>query len=496
MIVIIILRRVMVFMNINLDKYVLVDLDFIKDNKDIIKFHTTEIICTNEDNIYFSVPNYKIDLLFNKNYVNIDVFNKFYITKSSKYILDLIVEPQNKENYKQIKNIDQFLKVYKDCLPDNEKTKRLEYDILELILKKTPKERTISLKNSLDILNQYYNEKLYKESVEYILDIMTELAFIERVNLIHLVNAAKDSINQVYFDNVESYDTQFIASNIILLVVKLIDKIYPNIKLFYECDTFNCRNVIEHGNRVFIIFIEFLLYYNKQIKNKFSLKTITNFNKKFKKYYEKVFKHYNIEREDIKFEDIFKNGLKKIPIQNLSTFAAGAFWHDVVKIKQLDYLNINRSKEYKLQSTSHAIKGFQFLKFFRNYNDDIALIVGTHHEYYGYGYSILKTLIQKNIKENKSINPSWLISNNSSDIETLDALAFFPSKVLEIIDLYDTIVTPQKNYERNGVTSKEAVELMFNNYIKDETQIDPIIFELFINFLSDIMKEEVSNPFD
>ncbi|MDO6993275.1 phosphohydrolase, partial [Brachyspira innocens] len=136
------------------------------------------------------------------------------------------------------------------------------------------------------------------------------------------------------------------------------------------------------------------------------------------------------------------------------------------------------------------------LKFFRNYNDDIALIVGTHHEYYGYGYSILKTLIQKNIKENKSINPSWLISNNSSDIETLEALAFFPSKVLEIVDLYDTIVTPQKNYERNGLTSKEAVELMFNNYIKDETQIDPIIFELFINFLSDIMKEDVSNPFD
>ncbi|MDA1468396.1 hypothetical protein OGZ02_05965 [Brachyspira hyodysenteriae] len=73
-----------------------------------------------------------------------------------------------------------------------------------------------------------------KRSAEYILDIMTELAFIERVNLIHLVNAAKDSINQIYFDNVESYDTQFIANSIILSAVKLIDKIYPNIKIFYE----------------------------------------------------------------------------------------------------------------------------------------------------------------------------------------------------------------------------------------------------------------------
>ena len=416
-------------MSINLDKYALVDFDFIKSHLEIIKFHSKEIVCLNEDNVCLSLPNHKLDILFDKNYVNSDLFSKFYITKSSKEILDLILEAKDNKNYKEIKNINQFLKIYKDCLPDSEITKRFEYDILEIILRESPKARAISLENHLDILNQYYDKHLYNETIDYILDIMTELAFIERINLIYLINAAKDRINQIYFDNVESYDTQFIASNIILLVVKLIDKIYPNIKLFYECDTFNCRNVIEHGNRVFIIFIEFLLYYNKQIKNKFSLKTITNFNKKFKKYYEKVFKHYNIEREDIKFEDIFKNGLKKIPIQNLATFAAGAFWHDVVKIKQLDYLNINRSKEYKLQSTSHAIKGFQFLKFFRNYNDDIALIVGTHHEYYGYGYSILKTLIQKNIKENKSINPSWLISNNSSDIETLDALAFFPSKV-------------------------------------------------------------------
>ncbi|MDA1468395.1 hypothetical protein OGZ02_05960 [Brachyspira hyodysenteriae] len=53
-------------------------------------------------------------------------------------------------------------------------------------------------------------------------------------------------------------------------------------------------------------------------------------------------------------------------------------------------------------------------------------------------------MIQKIEKENKTIKPLWLISNNSSDIEALDALAFFPAKVLEIIDLYDTIVTPQK----------------------------------------------------
>ncbi|WP_297298952.1 phosphohydrolase [uncultured Brachyspira sp.] len=483
-------------MSINLDKYALVDFDFIKNHLEIIKFHSKEIVCLNEDNICLSLPNHKLDILFDKNYVNSDLFSKFYITKSSKEILDLILEAKDNKNYKEIKNINQFLKIYKDCLPDSEITKRFEYDILEIILRESPKARAISLENHLDILNQYYDKHLYNEAIDYILDIMTELAFIERINLIHLVNAAKDRINQIYFDNVEYYDTQHISNNIILSVTKLIDKIYPNIDLFYKFDTFTCRNVIGHGNRVFIMFIEFFLYYNEQVKSQFALKTIANFNKKFKKYYKKIFKHYKINKKTITFESIFKNGLKKISLPNIAIFAAGAFWHDVVKIKQLDYLNINKSKEYNKKSTSHAIKGYQFLKLFRNYNDDISLIVGMHHEYYGHGYSVLRAFMHKQIKENKEINPIWLISSNSEDIERLESLAFLPAKILEIVDLYDTIVLPQKNYDRSGLEAKEAVKLIYKNYIKDDTQIDPILFDLFINFLKDVKKEDVVNPFD
>ena len=483
-------------MNIDLDRYALVSLSFIKDNLDIIKFHSTEVICSNKDNICLSIPNYKLDILFDKNYVNIELFNKFYITKSSKCILDLLLESKDSENYQQIKSIDQFLKVYKDCLPDSEKTKKLEYDILEILLKRTTKEKDLVLKNYLDILNLYYNEKLYEESIPYILDIMTELAFIERINLIHLVNAAKDSINQIYFDNVESYDTLHTTNSIMISVVKLIDKIYPKIDSFYNYDAFNLKNVIGHGNRVFIIFIEFLLYYNKQVKNKLALKIIANFNNKFKKYYKKIFKHYKVDKKSVNFEDIFKNGLKKIPFEKIANFAAGAFWHDVVKVKQIDYLNINKSREYIMKSTSHAIKGFQFLKFFRNYNDDISVIVGMHHEYYRYGHSILKGIIHKHLKDNKTINPIWLISNNTVDLETLESLAFFPAKVLEIIDLFDTMVMPQKDYDREAISAQEAVTLIYNNYIKNEVQVDPILFDLFVNFLKDIKKEDVDNPFD
>ncbi|WP_300369350.1 phosphohydrolase [Brachyspira sp.] len=481
-------------MDIDLDKYIPIDLNFIKNNIDIIKFNTPELICTSNDNIHLIIPNHKIDILLDKSYINSDIFNNFYINKNSKSIIDLILQLQNKDKYKQIKNINQFLKVYKDCLPDSENTKRFEYEILELILEKTPKERFMSLKNYIDILNQYYNDKLYSDAIQYILNIITELAFIERANLIHLVNAAKDQINQIYFDNVEYYDTQYMQNSLILSVTKLINKIYPNISLFYGFTNFNCRNVIGHGNRVFITFIEFMFYYNEQIDNQLNLKTIINFDKKFSGYYKNVFNKYKIYKKNIRFEDIFKNGLKKISLENIANFASGAFWHDVVKIKQLDYINIDKTDDYIKESTSHAIKGYQFLKLFRNYNDDISLMVGMHHEYYGYGYSILTTIMHTHLKENKSINPMWLISDNAYDVETLQSLAFFPAKILDIIDIFDTTVMPQKNYDRKEMNTKDAIEFIYNNYIVKETQLDPILFKLFVDFLMDIKKENIQNP--
>ncbi|OEJ14878.1 phosphohydrolase [Brachyspira hampsonii] len=480
-------------MDIDLEKYTAIDINFIKENIDTIKFNSPEIICTSNDNLYLSIPNYKIDILFDKNSINSDIFNNFYITKNSKSIIDLVLEKNEKNEYKHIENINQFIKVYKDCMPDSENTKNFEYKMLEMILEESPKERFISIKNYIDILNQYYNEELYADAIKYILEIITRLAFIERINLIHLVNASKDKMNQVYFDDLEYYDTQIAANDLILSITKLVEKIYPNISLFYGFDNFDCRNVIGHGNRVFIIFIEFMLYYNEQIDNHLNLRTIINFNKKFKRFYENVFKRYKINKTNIKFNDIFKNGLKKISIENIASFAAGAFWHDVVKVKELDYLNINKSKEYAKEATSHAIKGYQFLKLFRNYNDNISLIVGMHHEYYGYGNNVIK-MINKQFNENKDLNPSSLISDNSDDIQTLQSLAFFPAKVLEIIDLFDTTVMPQKNYSRKDMNAEDAVKLIYDNYIVKKTQLDPILFELFVDFLIDIKKENIKNP--
>ena len=58
------------------------------------------------------------------------------------------------------------------------------------------------------------------------------------------------------------------------------------------------------------------------------------------------------------------------------------------------------------------------------------------------------------------------------------------------------MVMPQKDYDREAISAQEAVTLIYNNYIKNEVQVDPILFDLFVNFLKDIKKEDVDNPFD
>lgn len=78
-------------MDIDLDKYTAIDLNFIKENLDTIKFNSPEIICTSNDNLYLSIPNYKLDILFNRDCINSDIFNNFYITKNSKSIIDLVI---------------------------------------------------------------------------------------------------------------------------------------------------------------------------------------------------------------------------------------------------------------------------------------------------------------------------------------------------------------------------------------------------------------------
>jgi len=64
-------------------------------------------------------------------------------------------------------------------------------------------------------------------------------------------------------------------------------------------------------------------------------------------------------------------------------------------------------------------------------------------------------------------------------------LAFFPAKLLEIVDIFDSLTDPNRKY-RKPLATEEALELMEKEFINRSRKIDPILFDLFIRYISEI----------
>jgi HD-GYP domain-containing protein (c-di-GMP phosphodiesterase class II) len=66
-------------------------------------------------------------------------------------------------------------------------------------------------------------------------------------------------------------------------------------------------------------------------------------------------------------------------------------------------------------------------------------------------------------------------------------LAYFPAKVLEIIDVYDSVTDPNRKYHK-AMSSEEALTMMREEFITKHLKIDPILFDVFDNFISEKAK--------
>ncbi|WP_256097282.1 hypothetical protein [Brachyspira hampsonii] len=61
-----------------------------------------------------------------------------------------------------------------------------------------------------------------------------------------------------------------------------------------------------------------------------------------------------------------------------------------------------------------------------------------------------------------------------------NSVSYFPSKVLEIIDLFDRV--------NNSSSIDNRLLYIRENYLDVEVKIDPIIFDIFSSFVSDNIK--------
>ena len=64
----------------------------------------------------------------------------------------------------------------------------------------------------------------------------------------------------------------------------------------------------------------------------------------------------------------------------------------------------------------------------------------------------------------------------------MQSLTYLPAKMLEVIDVYDTLT---KNMNKNP---REAISFMTENFLEKDIMLDPIVTDVFIEYLKEIKK--------
>ncbi len=300
------------------------------------------------------------------------------------------------------------------------------------------------------------------KEIDFMVHILTKLSFISRINLIKAMNDIK---RKDFKFSKEIRNSKYIIDYTLKNIVKILIESKNDIDLYNRAFLLN-NDIISHTNRVFFTMIKFIKYYNNCIDNNIVSDIRQNFKNKYLKYYKSVLKKFNINNNINKLEDVYKYGLRELFRKEIVEIAIASFWHDIANITP-DY-SPNSDDEY------YASKGYSYLKYFINYGDNISLIVGMHNEYFGYGNGIF-------LDYYNSINnsePNYIISFDYEDVLRLGSISYFPSKILEIADLFDHLV-----YKYNEPNSSKVLEYIREDYLNKEVKVDPIIFDIFSSFV-------------
>jgi len=247
--------------------------------------------------------------------------------------------------------------------------------------------------------------------------------------------------------------------------------------------------VFQHITRVYLNGVAFLEYLNKIISSSSAiLKIKTSFTLKYRKFYQMLLPH--MDGYDVTLDNVFKEGLKKIPSDILYKWSVGFLLHDLGKAADIEYHESDAAYD-RVKVVDHVKVGYSSITEKTNYPKEAGLIVGYHHEYYGDsdGYGPYRDDLAEYKSQVADVKQEYCMTYETESILDFKALSFFPAKVLEIVDIYDSLTDPRRVY-RKAMPSEEALDMMYREFIIKRHKIDPILFDIFINFIHD--KEAVA----
>jgi len=240
--------------------------------------------------------------------------------------------------------------------------------------------------------------------------------------------------------------------------------------------------IIRHMTRVYLNGIAFLSYYNKLVSTSSAIQRLRIcFAAKYRRFYHSLLPH--VDPDDIVLERVFLRGMRAIPVDLYFKWAVGFLIHDIGKASAVEYHEGENAYNRDIV-IDHVKTGYKSIMNKTNYPLEASLITGYHHEYYGNpaGYGYFRAYLQQYKKSNPEAKQDYCIAYEIEPMMDYQALAYFPAKVLEIIDIYDSVTDPNRIY-RKAMTAEEALAMMQEEFVEKEKKIDAILFNIFASFI-------------
>ena len=334
----------------------------------------------------------------------------------------------------------------------------------------------------LDKLYSYNKDSFQSLNQDILYDMVEILTYTFYANYVNINNSLFQ--NSSHSDKLRSENAPHFSVGIYTKtgwIIKLMIEYFQNPKL--RLVDLRLINLFTTGSlttdlvsKNFMWLLAFITYYNYYIDSGLVTKNIrSDFKNKYHRYYKRRLPSLNS-----RIEIVIKGGTRQIDIEKeLPIYALGALLHDIGKIPHINCHDGNmQTTEDKLKL--HTLSGFKLLAQTKQYTFPILAMTAFHHEYYDgkKSYNLTNSLIEK-LFQRKRTDASILnfISYDVKDFIDGSAFAFFPPKFIEIIDTYTELISKEK------LSTAEALIIMKREYIAYSLQLDPILFEIFLEFM-------------
>jgi len=382
-----------------------------------------------------------------------------------------------KKEKKNEANIDE----YEFEEPEGDKGYGSEYkQFAEMTNKEKVKHINIDKQKLNDLLGQKARD--VKVVTEVLVDTAKDVALINHAALKDAIRLADDEAKKMTQDLVDSTNEMVKSS------AQLISEDVFNNEMMNTLVEKSNGTIVQHMTRVYLNGIAFLSYYNNLVSTSSAIQKLRiSFASKYKAFYCSLLPH--IDKEDVVLERVFYGGMRAISPDNYFKWAVGFLIHDIGKASAVEYHEGESSYDRNIV-IDHVKQGYISVMTKTNYPMEASLITGYHHEYYGdaAGYGYFRAYLQQFKKKNPGTNPDYCITYELQPILDYQALAYFPAKVLEIIDVYDSVTDPHRVY-RKPMTPEEALAMMREEFIEKHRKIDIILFDIFDTFIRE--KEKI-----